>query len=142
MPAPIRWRDLSKTTKSGLYIPQYRLTVPGTNTELVLSAAPRPENSSEPLRWTVRCTACRMPETTVIAKSTDIGVIQTETIRTVRMYLEEQKSLVETMLGALPAPAAKVKKNTAAAAEQTTAAVPAPEEPSKTPARGRRKTAK
>ena len=83
-----------------------------------------------------------MPETTVIAKSTDIGAIQTEAVRTVRTYLEEQKSLGETMLGALPTPAAKVKKNTAATAEQTTAAVPAPEEPSKTPARGRRKTAK
>lgn len=102
MPRPTRWRDLSKITKSGLALYQYRLTVPGTNTELVLASDMVTQKAEQPTRWTVRRSACRMPETMVITKQTDIASIQTEAICTVQAYLTEQKAIAETMLAALP----------------------------------------
>lgn len=102
MPRPTRWRDLSKITKSGLALYQYRLTIPGTNAELVLASDMVTQKAEQPTRWTVRCSACRMPETMVITKQTDIASIQTEAIRTIQAYLTEQKAIAETMLAALP----------------------------------------
>lgn len=121
MPRLTRWRDLSKTTQSGLTLHQYRLTVPGTNAELVLTADMVTLDAKYPMRWCVRCTACRMPDTTVITKRDDVATAQTEAIRTVQAYLTEQKALAETILAALPpipAPAKSQKSKKQTDAEQ------------------------
>lgn len=68
MAKPANWRDLTKTTRSGLVIPAFRLSLPFG--EVVLTGAARPESDrSAANRWSVRCFSCGVQETPITAES-------------------------------------------------------------------------
>lgn len=102
MPRSARWRDLSKLTKSGLSLPQYRLTIAGA--ELVLTGITQPNSYSQPPYWTVRCAACRMPETRLSipsGKLNNVDAVQTAALQALQKHLLDQQTVTAVMLEAL-----------------------------------------
>lgn len=102
MPRSARWRDLSKLTKSGLSLPQYRLTI--ANAELVLTGITQPNSYSQPPYWIIRCAACRMPETRLsipAGKLNDVNAVQTAALQALQKHLTDQQSVAAIMLEAL-----------------------------------------
>lgn len=106
MPTPTRWRDLSKTTRSGLTLRQHRVSVPGTPAEIILTADDVELNGGQVTRWTVRCTILghrSMPEITVKTRnSSDIDAVRNDAINTVISYLKSELSLTRSLLDILP----------------------------------------
>lgn len=101
MPRPPRWRDLSKITKTGLSLPQYRLTLPGVNAELVLTGIVDTSPKPAPTRWSIRCSAARIPETTLNIRNQDINHIQTVALQTLQKQMQEQLMAINALLGSL-----------------------------------------
>lgn len=155
MPTPTRWRDLSKTTRSGLTLRQHRVSIPGTPAEIILTADDVELNGGQVTRWTVRCTILghrSMPEITVKTRnSSDIDIVRNDAVNTVISYLKSELSLTRSLLDVLPGmltgsnePAGDPPANLA----EPTPADPAPAdpadptEPGPKPKRRKRTTAK
>lgn len=101
MPRPPRWRDLSKVTKTGLSLPQYRLTLPCVNAELALTGTVDPSDKPMPTRWSIRCSAARMPEMTLNIRNQDIEHIQRVALQTLQKQMQEQLAATNALLGSL-----------------------------------------
>lgn len=106
MPTPTRWRDVSKTTRSGLVLRQHRLSIPGTPAEIVLTADAVELSSKQLTRWSVRCTILggrSVPELTVSTRNPDdITAVRNDAVNKVIDFLKSDLATTELLLGVLP----------------------------------------